>query len=136
MKYAFIRNNIAIEVLQTDPFMIFIPSYAAQFQEVNADCQAGMVLEDGVWVSAPVIIPIPQEVTMRQARLALLDAGLLSSVQTAINSLQEPAKTKAQIEWDYSNALQRDNSFVSVLGSALGLNEAALDNLFIAASKL
>lgn len=136
MKYAFIRNNIAIEVLQTDPFMIFIPSYAAQFQEVNADCQAGMVLEDGVWVSAPVIIPIPQEVTMRQARLALLDAGLLSSVQTAINSLPEPAKTKAQIEWDYSNALQRDNSFVATLGAALGLNEAALDNLFIAASKL
>jgi hypothetical protein len=85
---------------------------------------------------APTPEPIPQEVTMRQARLALLDAGLLSSVQTAINSLQEPAKTKAQIEWDYSNALQRDNSFVSVLGSALGLNEAALDNLFIAASKL
>ena len=136
MKYAFIRNNIAIEVLQTDPFMIFIPSYAAQFQEVNADCQAGMVLEDGVWVSAPVIIPIPQEVTMRQARLALLDAGLLSSVQTAINSLQEPAKTKAQIEWDYSNALQRGNSFVATLGAALGLNDEALDNLFITASKL
>jgi hypothetical protein len=78
----------------------------------------------------------PNEVTMRQARLALLDAGLLSSVQTAINNLQEPAKTKAQIEWDYSNALQRDNSFVSVLGAALGLNETALDSLFIAASKL
>lgn len=85
---------------------------------------------------APTPEPIPKEVTMRQARLALLDAGLLSSVQTAINSLQEPAKTKAQIEWDYSNALQRDNSFVSVLGAALGLNETALDNLFIAASKL
>ena len=136
MKYAFIRNNIAIEVLQTDPFMIFIPSYAAQFQEVNADCQVGMVLEDGVWVSPPVTTPVPQEVTMRQARLALLDAGLLSSVQTAINSLQEPAKTKAQIEWDYSNALQRDNSFVATLGAALGLNEEALDSLFIAASKL
>jgi hypothetical protein len=85
---------------------------------------------------APTPEPIPKEVTMRQARLALLDAGLLSSVQTAINSLQEPAKTKAQIEWDYSNALQRDNSFVSVLGVVLGLNEAALDSLFIAASKL
>lgn len=84
----------------------------------------------------PTPEPIPIEVTMRQARLALLDAGLLSNVQTAINGLPEPAKTKAQIEWDYSNALQRDNSFVSVLGAALGLNEAALDSLFIAASKL
>ena len=93
---------------------------------------------DGQYFTAPTQAPaiVPQEVTMRQARLALLDAGLLANVQTAINSLPEPAKTKAQIEWDYSNALQRDNSFVSVLGAALGLNETALDNLFIAASKL
>ena len=68
-----------------------------------------MILEDGVWVNPPIVIPVPQEVTMQQARLALLDAGLLSSVQTAINSLPEPARTKAQIEWDYSNALQRGN---------------------------
>jgi hypothetical protein len=136
MKYAHIKNNVAIDVIQTDPFMVFVPSYAQQFEEVDESCCVGMVLEDGVWVSPPVITPVPQEVTMRQARLALLDAGLLSSVQTAINSLQEPAKTKAQIEWDYSNALQRDNSFVATLGAALGLNDAALDSLFIAASKL
>ena len=78
----------------------------------------------------------PQEVTMRQARLALLDAGLLSSVQPAITSLPEPDKTKAQIEWEYSNALQRSNPFVTVLGTALGLNSEALDNLFITAAKL
>lgn len=84
----------------------------------------------------PVLNPVPQEVTMRQARLALLEAGLLSSVQAAINSLPEPDKTKAQIEWDYSNALQRGNPFVATLGAALGLNEQALDNLFITAAKL
>lgn len=84
----------------------------------------------------PVLNPVPQEVTMRQARLALLDAGLLSSVQVAINSLPEPDKTKAQIEWDYSNALQRGNPFVATLGTALGLNEESLDNLFITAAKL
>ena len=136
MKYAFIRNNIALEVLQTDPFTIFIPSYAAQFQEVNTDCQAGMVLEDGVWINPPVVVPIPQEITMRQARLALLDAGLLANVQTAINSLPEPSKTKAMIEWDYSNALQRDNPFVTTLGTALGLSSDDIDNLFITASGL
>lgn len=79
----------------------------------------------------PVVNNVPEEVTMRQARLALLDAGLLTNVQTAIDSLPEPAKTKAQIEWDYSNALQRDNQFVSVLGAALGLSAQDIDNLFI-----
>lgn len=84
----------------------------------------------------PVVNNVPEEVTMRQARLALLEAGLLANVQTAINSLPEPARTKAQIEWDYSNALQRSNSFVATLGGALGLDSEALDNLFIQAAAL
>lgn len=84
----------------------------------------------------PVVNPVPKEITMRQARLALLDASLLSSVQPAIDSLPEPSKTKAQIEWDYSNALQRDNSFVATLGGALGLSSEDIDNLFIQAARL
>ena len=84
----------------------------------------------------PVQNPVPQEITMRQARLALLEHGLLANVQTAINSLPEPDKTKAQIEWEYSNTLQRDNPFVSVLGAALGLSSQDIDNLFTTAKGL
>ena len=136
MKYAHIKNNVAIDVIQTDPFMVFVPSYAQQFEEVDESCCVGMVLENGVWISPPVVIPVPQEITMRQARLALHEAGLLSNVSTAIASLSEPAKTKAQIEWEYSNALQRDNPFVTTLGTALGLSSDDIDNLFITASGL
>ena len=129
-------KNIVSDGVTFGPF-IFIQELSDRY--IADGCEIPFtILKSYSVVDTPDIAnkTVPQEVTMRQARLALLDAGLLSSVQTAINSLQEPAKTKAQIEWDYSNALQRDNSFVSVLGSALGLNEAALDNLFIAASKL
>ena len=84
----------------------------------------------------PILNPVPQEVTMRQARLALLENGLLANVQPAINSLPEPDKTKAQIEWEYSNALQRSNPFVATLGTALGLSSQDLDDLFIQASTL
>lgn len=84
----------------------------------------------------PAATPVPQSVTMRQARLALLAANLLSNVQPAINSLAEPDKTKAQIEWEYSNALERNNPFVATLGAALGLDAAALDALFIQAAQL
>ena len=95
-------------------------------------------LYDGESFSPPPPNPvqIPQEITMRQARLALLDIGLLANVQTAINTLPEPDKTKAQIEWEYSNALQRDNPFVTTLGTALGLSSDDIDNLFITASGL
>ena len=84
----------------------------------------------------PMSSIVPSGVTMRQARLALLDAGLLANVQPAINSLNEPDKTKAQIEWEYSNALERGNPFVATLGAALGLDAEALDDLFIQAAQL
>jgi len=97
-----------------------------------------------VWLDRPYVAytapvstePVPTEVTMRQARLALFGAGLLSGVQTAIDALSEPTKTAAQIEWEYSNTLQRTNPFVATLGAALGLTEAQIDALFIAAKDL
>ncbi len=136
MKFAYIENNKAIEVIEVDPLMIFVPHYASKFEEVSDDCVVGYELLNGVWTSHAPVSYIPQEVTMRQARLALLENGLLANVQPAINSLPEPGKTKAQIEWDYSNALQRSNPFVAILGSALGLSSQDLDDLFIQASAL
>ena len=79
---------------------------------------------------------IPTEVTMRQARLALLAAGKLAGVEAAIASMPEPQRTAASIEWEYGNALQRNNPFVAQLGAALGLDDAGIDALFVEASKL
>lgn len=79
---------------------------------------------------------VPQEVTMRQARLALLGIGMLSTVEAAIDALPEPPRTAARIEWDYSNTIQRNNGFVSQLAATLGFSESQLDELFITASGL
>ena len=49
------------------------------------------------------IQPVPQSVTMRQARLALLQAGKLQAVNNAISSMTCPQGESARIEWDYSN---------------------------------
>ena len=136
MKYAYIENNKAIEVISANPHTIFVSHYAEKFVEVDDSCEGGYIYVNGQWEAPPPVIIIPQEVTMRQARLALLDNNLLHLVQPAIDSLPEPNKTKAQIEWDYSNALQRDNQFVAILGGALGLSSQDLDNLFILASTL
>ena len=82
----------------------------------------------------PVVVP--HEVTMRQARLALLAAGKLDDVDAAIASMSEPQRTAASIEWEYSSALQRSNQFVSQLGAALDLDESGIDALFVEAAKL
>ena len=84
---------------------------------------------------APVSM-VPPVITMRQARLVLFTAGLINSVQAAINSLPSPDKEKAQIEWDYSNEVQRHNGFVATLGPALGLTEEQIDALFVAGAAL
>lgn len=80
--------------------------------------------------------PVPSSVTMRQARLALLGAGKLAAVESAIDALSEPAKTAARIEWDYSNDVRRHNGLVASLGPALGLTDAEIDALFRVAAGL
>jgi len=79
---------------------------------------------------------IPLRVTMRQARLALLQAGLLDDVAAAIEAMQSPQKEAAQIEWEYSQEVHRDKALVLALAPALGLDHAALDQLFITAATL
>tara|TARA_R100001039_G_C1830066_1_gene94428 strand:- start:159 stop:662 length:504 start_codon:yes stop_codon:yes gene_type:complete len=79
---------------------------------------------------------IPHAITPRQARLALLHAGLLSQVDTAIASLESPAKETAQIEWEYATSIERESEWINQLGSALGLDSAGIDDLFVEAASL
>jgi hypothetical protein len=81
------------------------------------------------------LIP-PEQVTMRQARLALLSVGLLSSVNDAISSLPSPQKEAAQIEWEYAAVVQRSSGLVPTMGAALGMTETQLNDLFFLAETL
>jgi hypothetical protein len=86
------------------------------------------------WQAANPVVP--KSVSMRQARLALLQSGLLANVDAAINSLSSPQKEYAQIEWEYSQEVQRDKELVALLAPALGLDDAELDALFVLAATL
>lgn len=80
--------------------------------------------------------PKPEEkvtvVSMHQARLALLQTGLLTSVTDAIAQAGEAAK----ISWEYATEVRRDDSLVSTLASVLSLSEETLDALFELANTL
>lgn len=78
----------------------------------------------------------PQPITMRQVRLALLQAGLLSNVEAAIAALPEPERTAAHIEWEYATEMKRDHTLISTLAVGLGLSAEQIDNLFQAAVAL
>lgn len=75
-------------------------------------------------------VTVPQAVSMRQARLALLAAGLLQKVESVI---VDPA---AKIEWDYATEVLRTSGLVPQMATMLGLTDTQIDDLFIAASKL
>ena len=75
----------------------------------------------------------PKVVTMRQARLALLQSGLLQTVTDAIaNGTDEAMK----IEWEYATEVRRDWGSLVTLTTTLGMTSQELDNLFQLASTL
>jgi hypothetical protein len=76
------------------------------------------------------------EVTMRQARLALLGAGLLDGVDAAIDALPEPQRSAARISWEFSRVVQRFQPWTVQLAASMGLSDAQLDNLFSIADGL
>jgi len=79
---------------------------------------------------------IPQSVSMRQIRLALLEAGKLDSANTLITAKTGLKGRSTQIEWEYASEIQRNSSLIAEFGTALSLDRAALDALFVKASGL
>ena len=80
---------------------------------------------------------VPQSVTRAQAKLALLQAGLLSSVQPAIDSIPDAtARTSAQIDWDDRLTFDRSNGSLVNMAAMMGMTDAQIDDLFITAAKL
>ena len=103
----------------------------------SESCLASVLPQDTIIDPADVPpVVIPTEVSMRQARLALFQQGLLANVQPTIDGLVEPTKTVTQISWDYATIVKRDDDLVLQLASALGIGSSALDELFTLASTL
>lgn len=125
------QNNLVVEVTANNKiFEVASPLHwvdctneikAYEFQYINESFVA--------YTPAPVI---PSTVSMRQARLALLQSNLLDAVNTAINQGGEADK----ITWEYATEVSRSDALVSNMAIALNLSETDLDNLFTLASSL
>lgn len=73
---------------------------------------------------------VPNSITMRQAKLHLLELGLLDEVESIISS-----NRSWQIEWSGST-VERVSLLIEVLKNILLLTDDTVDDMFIAASKL
>ncbi len=74
----------------------------------------------------------PASVSAYQARIALLNAGLLAAAEAL---MADPAtEAVARIAWEHATVFERSSPFIVTLAPALGLSEAQVDDLFIAAA--
>lgn len=126
MRAHIIQNGIVINTIEVDSLSAIPGLVEATTGGIGWTYSGGVL-------TAPVVAPaIPSSVTMRQARLALLAAGLLSTVETAIAG----AGATAAIEWEYAQEVQRASGLVPTMATALGLTSAQIDALFVTAATL
>lgn len=76
--------------------------------------------------------PVPRQVTMRQARLALLSTGLLDDAEMVIAA----AGRAAQLEWEYAAVVDRSGPIIAIVQQQKALTDAQIDDLFREAAKL
>ena len=74
---------------------------------------------------------VPQTITPLQAKLKLLDMGLLDEVEAMVAT-----DRKIQLYWSEALEIKRDHATLLAMATALGLSDAQLDEMFIEASKL
>lgn len=87
------------------------------------------------YVAPPTVDPLIAEqstmtVSRFQAMAALLDAGLLSQVNTALAD----AGPLAQLAWAEATEFRRNSPTIAGLSAGLGLTDAQVDDLFRAAA--
>lgn len=83
--------------------------------------------DDQVIVDTEPVKNVPDTISAYQARIALSEAGLLATVENAVNTVGGDLK----IRWDYAGILNRYHPDVLSIGSALGWTSDQLDDLFI-----
>lgn len=107
--------------------------------EIVADSGFMDEVHPGDYRAIPEDQPPPSslpQVKMKYARKALAGISKLDAVQETIDAMQEPDRTMADIEWHYSDVVERNSPLVSALGAAIGLSESDIDALFAIASQM
>jgi hypothetical protein len=82
--------------------------------------------------SPPVAPVVSSVISMRQARLQLLSMNLLDVVNAQISTMPQAA----QIEWEFSSEVKRDNSLVVQLQTELSMSDSDMNTFFYNASLL
>lgn len=135
MRYAQIVAGRVHGVFEYDPLPEFAPEIVMIELPEGFPAQPGWRYEGGEFIAPePLSDPVPPSVSMRQARHAMLQAGILGAVQTMIEQMPGDEGDAARIDWGFAQEVRRDHPMVSQLAATLGLAPTEVDDLFIAAA--
>lgn len=113
--------------------------YGEETLTVDAERRVVVVVREVVPWSAEEIAAhrkslVPESVTMRQARQAMLSAGILAQVDALIAAMPGEEGESARIDWNHARDVKRDWPLIGALGPQMGLTEQQIDDLFIYAA--
>jgi hypothetical protein len=128
MRYALVQDSKVINVIIADESWQH-PEFS-KISDPNGMAEPGGTWDGTQFLPPPIPEPPPPspitQVTMRQARLVLLNNDLLDSVEQVIAQ----ASKAVQIEWEYATVVYRDSELVTQIASQLGLSVEQIDALF------
>ena len=95
----------------------------------------GLVSE---FVAPPPAPPqIPQQVTLAQGKVVLIQMGLWQQVVAFVDAIEDPLqKAIAEVAVYETLHWQRNSLFLNQVATALGITQEQMDELFIAASEV
>lgn len=104
-----------------------VREYGEPFEGVESDSYVIRTVD-------PATLPpsVPDRVSPRQARLALLAIDKLDAANAAV----EKAGLATKVAWEFSTYVLRNDPDVIALAASIGIDEAALDQMFIEAAQL
>jgi len=91
---------------------------------------------DGAWVVAPIVIPVPDQVSMWALREAVMFAGEMTAIKNALDNLPEPQKSIAWNRWEYKENIVRNSPIIIQLQQLLGWTSDFVDNLYKSAQTI
>lgn len=112
------------------PNPIVLPNGDTLFGAVE-DTEFGDYKLIGWYKEAPPPV-VPDRVTPRQARLLLLQQGLLAQAEQMIAAMGEEAK----ITWEFATEITRNHPMIDAMAQTFNLTSEQIDQFFIAAAAL
>jgi hypothetical protein len=98
-----------------------------------------MTAEEIAAIPQPAPPPVPREVTNFQARALLMNMPGSADDRSLFQDVDDTLRAIGGVEWqawEYTTIFPRNSQLIATLGAQLGLTDAQLDQMFIAAAAI